>query len=318
MPDLKTPSCRLIYFGGYGHKLLTDVDSRNRSFIVDEASWVFGHWCSNIHHFPLKFPPFHYLTLSPGWRCVLGMEQWGSYIWPNEFQLEWTKNQRKPIHILWNRNDYGWVVLQLSSFLKFWEDFTVVDCVCRVVLLPPGLPTPAPHWGEEATFVEEESWWASFMAIYAYESKTKWQKHKPDCFFLTQETRTNDVHCLDFETWTWTEMYVVLKAWETFTRFASDSVINILSRTPASPIPVGRSWHTLTAVSDNSLFLFGGLSVDCKPMSKKKLLPLFSVFVFQSVFFLIIIFEFEGDGWLLDVEKKIWREVDHPFKNKPR
>lgn len=31
---------RLIYFGGYGHKLLTDVDSRNRSFIVDEASWV--------------------------------------------------------------------------------------------------------------------------------------------------------------------------------------------------------------------------------------------------------------------------------------
>lgn len=43
VPDLKTPSCRLIYFGGYGHKLLTDVDSRNRSFIVDEASWVFGH-----------------------------------------------------------------------------------------------------------------------------------------------------------------------------------------------------------------------------------------------------------------------------------
>lgn len=43
MPDLKTPSCRLIYFGGYGHKLLTDVDSRNRSFIVDEASWVLGH-----------------------------------------------------------------------------------------------------------------------------------------------------------------------------------------------------------------------------------------------------------------------------------
>ncbi len=31
--------------------------------------------------------------------------------------------------------------------------------------------------------------------------------------------------------------------------------------------PVGRSWHTLTAVSDSSLFLFGGLSVDCRPMS---------------------------------------------------
>lgn len=32
--------CRLIYFGGYGQKLLRDINSRNRSFIVDEASWV--------------------------------------------------------------------------------------------------------------------------------------------------------------------------------------------------------------------------------------------------------------------------------------
>lgn len=37
---IKWMFCRLIYFGGYGHKLLTDIDSRNRSFIVDEASWV--------------------------------------------------------------------------------------------------------------------------------------------------------------------------------------------------------------------------------------------------------------------------------------
>lgn len=42
---------RIIYFGGYGHKLLTDVDSRNRSFIVDEASWVmfFIDYTSVIH-----------------------------------------------------------------------------------------------------------------------------------------------------------------------------------------------------------------------------------------------------------------------------
>lgn len=106
MPDLHTPSCRLVYFGGYGHKLLTDVDSRNRSFIVDEASWVICRWCYNIHHLSLKFLPFDYLTLSPGWRCVLGMEQWGSCIWPNELQLEWTKNKCKPQNILWNGNDY--------------------------------------------------------------------------------------------------------------------------------------------------------------------------------------------------------------------
>ena len=31
---------RLIYFGGYGHKQLRDIDNNNRSFILDEASWV--------------------------------------------------------------------------------------------------------------------------------------------------------------------------------------------------------------------------------------------------------------------------------------
>lgn len=81
------------------------------------------------------------------------------------------------------------------------------------------------------------------------------------------ETRTSDIHCLDFKTWTWSEII------------------------PVSTSPVGRSWHTFTAVSDGGLFLFGGLSVDCKPMS---------------------------DGWLLDVETKKWREVQHPFKDKPR
>lgn len=29
-----------MYFGGYGHKLMADIDDRNRSFIVDEPSWV--------------------------------------------------------------------------------------------------------------------------------------------------------------------------------------------------------------------------------------------------------------------------------------
>lgn len=81
------------------------------------------------------------------------------------------------------------------------------------------------------------------------------------------ETRTSDIHYLDLETWAWTEIV------------------------PDCLGPIGRSWHTLTPVSDNALFLFGGLSVDCKPMS---------------------------DGWVLDVETKKWREVEHPYKNKPR
>ncbi|KAJ8394238.1 hypothetical protein AAFF_G00048210 [Aldrovandia affinis] len=81
------------------------------------------------------------------------------------------------------------------------------------------------------------------------------------------ETRTNDIHCLDLESWTWTEIV------------------------STSPVPVGRSWHTLTAVSDSALFLFGGLSVDCAPLS---------------------------DGWIFDVQKKTWRELEHPHKDKPR
>uniref|UniRef100_A0A3Q3JZA2 Uncharacterized protein n=1 Tax=Monopterus albus TaxID=43700 RepID=A0A3Q3JZA2_MONAL len=65
------------------------------------------------------------------------------------------------------------------------------------------------------------------------------------CGGRVMETRTNDIHCLDLESWTWSEII------------------------PVSTTPVGRSWHTLTTVSDSTLFLFGGLSVDCKPMSKK-------------------------------------------------
>lgn len=87
------------------------------------------------------------------------------------------------------------------------------------------------------------------------------------CGGRVRETRSSDVHCLDFETWTWSEI------------------------TPVTTAPVGRSWHTLTAVSDSTLFLFGGLSSDCKPMS---------------------------DGWLLDVETKKWREVEHTHTDKPR
>uniref|UniRef100_A0AAZ3SFE1 Uncharacterized protein n=1 Tax=Oncorhynchus tshawytscha TaxID=74940 RepID=A0AAZ3SFE1_ONCTS len=60
---------------------------------------------------------------------------------------------------------------------------------------------------------------------------------------------------------------------------------------PASNVPMGRSWHTLTAISDSGLFLFGGLSIDCKPMS---------------------------DGWVFDVGTKKWREFEHPYMNKPR
>ncbi|XP_065822172.1 kelch domain-containing protein 1-like isoform X2 [Labrus bergylta] len=166
---------RIVYFGGYGHKLLTDVDSRNRSFIVDEASSVgdiFWGWNNEVHTFD-------------------------------------------PMHSSWSQpQTHG--------------------------------RAPAPRAAHASATIGRRGY---------------------ICGGRVMETRTNDIHCLDLESWTWSEIV------------------------PASSAPVGRSWHTLTAVSDNGLFLFGGLSVDCKPMS---------------------------DGWLFDVETKTWREVEHPFKTKPR
>ncbi|KAM3871214.1 kelch domain-containing protein 1 [Diretmus argenteus] len=166
---------RIIYFGGYGHKLLRDIDSRNTRFILDEPSWVgdvFWGWNSEVHMF-------------------------------DPTQASWSEPQT-----------HG--------------------------------RAPAPR--------------------AAHASATLGCKGYV-CGGRVMETRTSDIHCLDLGTWTWSEIV------------------------PDSTIPVGRSWHTLTAVSDNALFLFGGLSVDCKPMS---------------------------DGWLFDVDTKKWREVEHPFENKPR
>lgn len=55
--------------------------------------------------------------------------------------------------------------------------------------------------------------------------------------------------------------HLVLAIYCTLCFFHCFSVLN-------SRIPLGRSWHTLNAVSETTLFLFGGLSVDCRPMSE--------------------------------------------------
>lgn len=172
---------------------------------------------------------------------------------------------------------------QLPSFLKFWENFAwIAWIVCAgSCSRPQGCPRQR-HTGTQRVHLWRKSHGELYLWPFMYMKAKLNEKHTSQTLFWTQETRTSDVHCLDFETWTWTEMYAVLNARSMFTRFAFDSVKNILSRIPASPVPVGRSWHTLTAVSDNSLFLFGGLSVDCNPMSRKTLL---SIFLFFSVCF---------------------------------
>ncbi|XP_061552514.1 kelch domain-containing protein 1-like isoform X1 [Phycodurus eques] len=164
---------RIIYFGGYGHKLLAEFDRRNRSFIVDDSSEdVMWGWNNEVHIF-------------------------------DPTQSSWGRPQTH------------------------------------------GRP-PAPRAAQACATLENRGY---------------------ICGGRVKETRTNDIHCLDLDSWTWSEIV------------------------PVSSVPVGRSWHSLTAASGSTLFLFGGLSVDCKPMS---------------------------DGWLFDVETKTWRELAHPFKNKPR
>ncbi|XP_019728159.1 kelch domain-containing protein 1 [Hippocampus comes] len=164
---------RIIYFGGYGHKLVAEVDRRNRSFIVDDISeGVMWGWNNEVHMF-------------------------------DPTQSSWGQPQT-----------HG--------------------------------RAPAPRAAQACAMLGNRGY---------------------ICGGRVKETRKNDIHCLDLDSWMWSEIV------------------------PVSSVPVGRSWHSLTAASDSSLFLFGGLSVDCKPMS---------------------------DGWVFDVETKTWGEVEHPFKNKPR
>ncbi|XP_017331758.1 kelch domain-containing protein 1 isoform X1 [Ictalurus punctatus] len=87
------------------------------------------------------------------------------------------------------------------------------------------------------------------------------------CGGRIMDTRKCDLHCLDLNTWMWSEIV------------------------PTSTLPLGRSWHTLNAVSDTALFLFGGLSVDCTPMS---------------------------DGWMFDLKTNEWTEIKHSNMDKPR
>ncbi|KAK2876635.1 hypothetical protein Q8A67_020731 [Cirrhinus molitorella] len=82
------------------------------------------------------------------------------------------------------------------------------------------------------------------------------------------EIQTVDIHCLDLVTWTWTQIEL-----------------------QTASLPRGRTLHTLTAISDDTLFLFGGLSTSGEVLS---------------------------DVWEFDTKTREWREKDHAHKDKPR
>ncbi|XP_062903305.1 kelch domain-containing protein 2 isoform X1 [Mobula hypostoma] len=83
-----------------------------------------------------------------------------------------------------------------------------------------------------------------------------------------QDVRTNDLYYLDLDRWEWNE------------------VVQSLDQ-----IPVGRSWHSLTTISNDHLFLFGGFTTDKQPLS---------------------------DAWIYSLSKNEWLKVEHNYSDKPR
>ncbi|KAM9715714.1 kelch domain-containing protein 1-like [Menidia menidia] len=82
------------------------------------------------------------------------------------------------------------------------------------------------------------------------------------------ETAELDIFCLDLDTWTWTHL-----------------------ETPPLCAPLGRSMHTMTAISEHMLFVYGGLGTDGNTLN---------------------------DAWQFNTIKREWSQVAHRHKDKPR
>jgi hypothetical protein len=85
------------------------------------------------------------------------------------------------------------------------------------------------------------------------------------------DMRINDLFSIDMETMRWERVMTATVA-------HNDN------------IPIGRSWHSFTPLTDNIIVLYGGFSQDNKPLN---------------------------DCWILNVETLTWAEIELPF-DKPR
>ncbi|XP_009209748.1 kelch domain-containing protein 1 isoform X1 [Papio anubis] len=90
------------------------------------------------------------------------------------------------------------------------------------------------------------------------------------------QTRMNDLHYLNLDNWTWSGRLF----------FPPCHRITINGESPKH-----RSWHTLTPIADDKLFLCGGLSADNIPLS---------------------------DGWIHNVTTNCWKQLTHLPKTRPR
>ncbi|XP_028677834.1 kelch domain-containing protein 2 [Erpetoichthys calabaricus] len=83
-----------------------------------------------------------------------------------------------------------------------------------------------------------------------------------------RESRLNDLYRINLNTWEWRELIV-----------------------SQQQCPVGRSWHSLIPVSQDSLFLFGGFTTDKQPLS---------------------------DAWLYCISRNEWKPFKHNHMENPR
>ncbi|XP_037066476.1 kelch domain-containing protein 1 isoform X2 [Peromyscus leucopus] len=116
--------------------------------------------------------------------------------------------------------------------------------------------------------VHDASWegqifWGWHNDVHVFDTKTRtWSQPE------IKQTRMNDLHYLNLDTWTWSGR------------------ISVHGESPKH-----RSWHTLTAIAEDKLFLFGGLSADNIPLS---------------------------DGWIHNIVTNCWKQLRHLPYTRPR
>lgn len=85
--------------------------------------------------------------------------------------------------------------------------------------------------------------------------------------------------------------------------------------------PVGRSWHSLTPVSPDHIFLFGGFTTYRETLSEWRILPCpFSLSPWHDQMFLFLhpFVIYTGDAWLYCVSKNEWQQYKHNHTQSPR
>ncbi|MCI4384162.1 hypothetical protein PGIGA_G00035570 [Pangasianodon gigas] len=198
----------------------------------------------------------------------------GKYTWRKLSTCVGTPPSPRDRHSCWVYKDrliyfggYGWkTVREINNYKSFTVDETSWVTNGRVFFRFWG-------WNNEVHIFEPDS------ATWT-EPQTQGQPPEPRASHASAtlgskgyicgglETQTIDIHCLDLVTWTWTQIEPL-----------------------APPLPMGRSLHTLTPTSHNTLFLFGGLSICGQVLC---------------------------DGWEFDTVTREWRERPHPHKDKSR